>query len=482
MTREELIQEVNKLRSRKGETKGKGTRYSFEEIRDLFERVPVGLYKSSPTGKILDVNSSLLRILGYNDVESIRDLNTSDLYNDPEDHKRWIRSVTEKGIIQNFEVEIKRGDGETIWVNDNTRTIYDEDGEVRFYEGAIFDITEEKKLRDALRESEERFRDLVDKSRAAIALDDSEGRIIYCNDRYSELFGYDTEELKGMGIFDLIDPSDVSRIRDIHSDRYQGGEGKKRYEFRGLNKDGSVMWLQVDVVEIIVDGKLRRTQAYIWDVTELKETEAKVKSLNDLLKLMNKVLRHDIGNNLTAAVTAIEWYKKKREEKTLDITEKSVKRCMDTISEMRALETLLTSGSDLQSRPLRSLIRSTSEHQPVKVDIRGDCKALVDEGFPTVIDNLIGNAVEHGKSEKVTIDISSEDKECVIRIADDGTGIPDEIKERVFQEGFRDSSSSGSGLGLFIVYNTIQRYGGGIHVEDNIPHGAVFVIRLRKEK
>ena len=609
MTREELIDEVRNLRSilnkRREDSVGEGTGYSFEEIRDLFERVPVGLYKSSPDGEILDVNSTLLRILGYPNKKTIRDMNTNELYRDPEDQKRWMKSVKENGTVQNFEVKIKRRDGGTIWVNDNARAIFDEEGKIRFYEGAIFDITKERELRDelmksearfktlfenslegivmtdpegrilmfnrkfsemfgyepydiegdyidnlvtgnkdipeaweitrkvadgepvslearrykkdgtpvqvsilaqpimvggkqkavysiyrditerkeavkALEDSEERFRDLVDKSRAAIFIDDKESNLVYFNDRFPELFGYSADEIRKKRFLELIHSEDRPRIERIHRDRYSGKGGESRYEFKGYRKDGSVISLQADVVEIIKNGKITGTRAYIWDVTEIKEAEEKVKGLNDLLKLMNKILRHDIGNNLTAAVTAIDWYRTSEDEKTLDIAEKSVMRSMETISEMSSLEDLLTKGSDLQSRSVGSIIRSTAEHFSVGIEIEGDCKAMVDEGFPTVIENLVGNAIEHGKSDKVRFEIEGSVKDCTIRVIDYGGGIPNEIKEKVFEEGYRHRHSRGSGLGLFIVNKTIQRYGGDIRIEDNDPRGAIFVIKLRR--
>ena len=97
----------------------------------------------------------------------------------------------------------------------------------------------------------------------------------------------------------------------------------------------------------------------------------------------------------------------------------------------------------------------------------------------SVLENIMRNAVIHSKTDRVDVDISSKDKSCQIKIADYGKGIPEPIKENIFEEGISFGDSKGSGLGLYIVKKTIERYGGSIVVEDNIPQGTIFTIKLK---
>ena len=105
---------------------------------------------------------------------------------------------------------------------------------------------------------------------------------------------------------------------------------------------------------------------------------------------------------------------------------------------------------------------------------------LVDKAIYSVIDNIVNNAIVHGKTDRVDISIEDKGEFCEIRIADYGVGIPDDIKHLIFEEGFK-YRSKGSGLGLYIVKKVIERYGGEILVEDNKPSGAVFTLRIRKK-
>lgn len=100
----------------------------------------------------------------------------------------------------------------------------------------------------------------------------------------------------------------------------------------------------------------------------------------------------------------------------------------------------------------------------------------VDEGLKTVFENLFQNAEKHSRTEKVDVKIS-DGEECVIKVIDYGKGIPDDLKEKVFEKGFKFESNR-TGLGLFIVRKIVEKYGGRVKVEDSKP--STFVITIPK--
>ncbi len=89
------------------------------------------------------------------------------------------------------------------------------------------------------------------------------------------------------------------------------------------------------------------------------------------------------------------------------------------------------------------------------------------------------NSVVHGKTDRIKVDIKSKNKISTIKVTDFGKGILEDIKDKIFEEGISYGENKGSGLGLFIVKKTIERYGGEIKVEDNKPSGAIFIIKLK---
>lgn len=122
-----------------------------EELTDLFRRMPVALYRTSPNGDLLAANTALANLLGYETVEEMRvGLATVDtVYVDPSQRRQWIDEISDAGIVHDMDVELKRPDGSTVWVQDTARAIRGDDGEVAFFEGALIDMTEKIKARKA---------------------------------------------------------------------------------------------------------------------------------------------------------------------------------------------------------------------------------------------------------------------------------------------------------------------------------------------
>ena len=124
------------------------------EPTDLFRRVPVALYRTDEQGNLLVANDALVRLLGY---ESLGDLVSamslvSSVYVDPSQRLLWIEEINEKGLVFDFDVELRRGDGSTIWVQDTARAIRDDQGELLYYEGALIDVTDKIEATKARKE------------------------------------------------------------------------------------------------------------------------------------------------------------------------------------------------------------------------------------------------------------------------------------------------------------------------------------------
>lgn len=125
--------------------------------RDLFDRVPVGLYRSTPEGRFLEASRALVEMFGYPDRESLLAADPEAIYLKPEDRARWQRKVERHGVVHNHEVRQRRHDGQVIWVRENAHVIRDAEGKVLYYEGTLEDITARKRAEQALRRSHRRL-------------------------------------------------------------------------------------------------------------------------------------------------------------------------------------------------------------------------------------------------------------------------------------------------------------------------------------
>jgi len=121
-----------------------------------------------------------------------------------------------------------------------------------------------------------------------------------------------------------------------------------------------------------------------------------------------------------------------------------------------------------------------NNYPDIEINVTGTGKAYADNAVYSVFENIISNAIKHGKTTKMDIDISSDEEFCIIKFVDYGIGIPNKIKDEIFDEGFQYGETGHTGIGLYIVQKTIDEYDGFVTVEDNKPNGAAFVIRLRK--
>ncbi len=117
---------------------------SEKRHRDLFNSIPVGLYRTTPQGSILDVNPAMLDILGYPDRDSLLQVKSLEIYIDPDDRKQFQRLLEEQGFVHDFTVRLRRYDGRRIWVSINTTIVHDTDNQITYYEGAMADISARK--------------------------------------------------------------------------------------------------------------------------------------------------------------------------------------------------------------------------------------------------------------------------------------------------------------------------------------------------
>ncbi|HSV42841.1 MAG TPA: ATP-binding protein, partial [Methanomassiliicoccales archaeon] len=107
---------------------------------------------------------------------------------------------------------------------------------------------------------------------------------------------------------------------------------------------------------------------------------------------------------------------------------------------------------------------------------------MVDGALFHVLDNLVSNAIRHAEPNNVGINIEEQGRKVLIKVADDGAGIPAEARGMLFQEGFKFGPNGNTGLGLYIVRQILKRYRGKIWIEDNVPHGTVFCVELNRAK
>jgi diguanylate cyclase (GGDEF)-like protein/PAS domain S-box-containing protein len=126
---------------------------SRDDYRNLVYRIPIGLYRTTPDGKILEASSALIDLLGYPDFETLSFVNIgNELFVDPQDRDYEQSLLLEDGLVQDYELRLYKRNKDIIWVKDNVRAVQDDDGKIVCYEGSLEDITERKRMEAAEKE------------------------------------------------------------------------------------------------------------------------------------------------------------------------------------------------------------------------------------------------------------------------------------------------------------------------------------------
>jgi PAS domain S-box-containing protein len=337
------------------------------------------------------------------------------------------------------------------------------------------------KLEKALRESEERYRMLFNSSNDAVFVHgtrDMLGKIVEVNDTACQKFGYTREELLELSYLDLIAPEQLEEVPKIKEKLLPGGH--IIFEITAVTKDGKKFPCEISTHLFEFKGQ-NTVLSLVRDVTERKKAEEKLEADHEHIRLINKILRHDIINDLNAINSALRLYGRSKKEELLEEASAHVNKSVKLINRMRELEIFISSHSDLKLYPVTEVLKEVVASYPaIAFNIEGEGQVLADESLSSVIDNIISNAVVHGKTDSIDIKIEGRGEYCEIRIADYGVGIPEEVKEKIFEEKFAYGETGGTGLGLYIVKKAMETYGGHVRIEDNTPRGTVFVLRLRK--
>jgi len=330
-----------------------------------------------------------------------------------------------------------------------------------------------------LRESEEksRYKELFENVADSVFTVDLKGNILEANEECLRILGYDKDTLIGMNLSLIMPESDVATIINLSH--------KKRIEALDMcliAADERTIPIEVNAKVIISLGK-DAMLCVARDITSRKRAKEEINSYQEHLELINKILRHDVTNDLVVIRSAISLYKDSPEEELLKEISSHAEKSLELISSMRELEFFIFLHKELKLCEMKGvIIEVIKSYSSVDFEITGEARVMADDSLASVIDNIVGNAIVHGKADRITIHIGKKSDMCEVQIADNGKGIPDEIKEKIFEEGFAYGDTAHTGLGLHIVEKAMATYGGYACVEDNKPRGAVFVLGFRKVK
>jgi PAS domain S-box-containing protein len=483
-------------------------RKSEEKYKDIFTWAPVGIYQSSVDGKIVTANKSLADMLGYDVVEDLinRDI-ANDVYYNKEERHKLIKEYDTKGqgSVTNLEILWKKKDGSPVWIMLTAHAIKDKSGKTIYYEGFVYDITEQKRAEENIR----MLSRAMEQSPASVIITDLEGKIEYVNPKFTQATGYTSAEALGLNprVLKSGETSD-KEYKQLWEAITSGNEW--RGEFHNKKKNGEFYWEYASISPIKdVSGKITHYLAVKEDITEKKMLEQqffRTQRLESIGTLAGGIA-HDLNNVLAPILLSVELLNRRHSDEA-------------TKQLLRSMESSALRGKDIIKQVL-TFARGVEGHH-VSIDVRHLVKEMdniIMETFPKNIKKIINipkdlltivgdatqvhqvllnlcinarDAMPHGGTLSITASNIQIDAQyarmnmnarqgtyVLLNVADTGTGIPPEILGRIFEPFFTTKEvGKGTGLGLSTVYTIIKNHGGFLEVQSELGKGTTFKVHF----
>ncbi|MDD2463875.1 MAG: EAL domain-containing protein [Desulfobulbus sp.] len=257
---------------------GRQEQEEHQRYRSLFNNALEGLFFTTPDGRYLDVNPTLARIYGFSTpkelISHFLDIKHQ-LYVLPERRDEFITTLARDNKVIGFESQVRKRNGEIIWISENARAVYDQSGEISHYEGTVMDITVRKQAEQELEIQRVFFSQLFDNSPQAIVIIDPQRNVVNCNHGFEQLFGYRAVDIIGFGMRALIVPEELMVECENVRNTVLDGE-TVQCETQRRHRDGSL--IPVDMIGFPIRvGTANNGIIYIYqDISERKSFEDQI--------------------------------------------------------------------------------------------------------------------------------------------------------------------------------------------------------------
>ena len=483
--------------------------------RALVEQIPAITYteiedETSPIGyRDVYISPQCEHILGYTPFEWQADPEMWIRAMHPEDRDRVVqedRASLQTGTFTSKYRMIAR-DGRVVWFQDEATVVEDPVSGVRFWHGVMLDVTEQKLTEASHSELTAKYRSLVEQIPAVVYLAEygEQGDWLYISPQLERVLGYTPEEWLAHPhpMASFTHPEDLAAVL-VEEERSLSFGEPFRAEYRMQAKDGRWRWILDEATAVCEqDGRPFVLQGVMYDITERKRSEQELAEALEKLKAMDRLkntLLHTLSHDLQSPLTVIHGAASTLERLDAQLSTDERRELLRSLAaRTQSLRTLFTDLLDLDR-----LDRGIVEPRRSKVDLPAMIRRLVASSdaldgrsveihtepvtiavdlakVERMVENLLANVARHTKDARVWIRVAPQDGGALISVDDEGAGVPDDLKEKIFvpfSRGPEAADLPGSGIGLSLVARFAELHGGRAWVEDRPGRGASFRVFL----
>jgi two-component system, sensor histidine kinase len=499
------------LASDRTESSGAEWRHgSADEVCELlFQQVGIGLYQTSPAGRFLRANPKIAQMLGWPSVarlvEEVTDIGAQ-LYVDPECRVEMLKAVKRADRAQ-FVAEVRRRDGQTLWISESVFAARDAEGRILFLLGSMTDVSQLVATQDALHAAERSYRDLFENATEGIFRSDPQGRILSANPAFVRLLGYEDEakmmrDINERGFSHYVDPN-----RPVEFRREIAARGRlTNFESELVRRSGERIWVSENA-RVVRDrsGNVLGYEGTVRDITDRRRAEATLRKAQESAERANEAKTRFLAaasHDLRQPYQAMRLLLHALACRQSDEQSKAIARRLDEA--MTTGENLLNALLDISTleggmvRPQIAsftidtvLDRLHGEFAP-QAAARGQQLRFIRSNvlvrsdpvlLERILRNLILNAVKHSPGARILVGCRKVAGSVRIEVWDNGPGIPPEKLDEIFEEfaqlgNEERDGSRGHGLGLAIVKGLSRVLGHKVSVRSHVGRGTVFTVTV----
>ena len=483
------------------------TREAEQKYHYLFEDSKDVVFISSPHGRFLDINPAGVELFGFSSKDEMMSIDIArTLYRDPTDRDRYQQVLAEKGYVKDYELKMKKVNGEELTILETSTLVRDAQGSIAGYRGIMRDVSDQKRTQEALQLQRSYFQQLFENSPAGIVVLDDQDRILNVNRSFQEVFKYTMDELRGRKLNDVIVPPSLM-AEGVQLSSTALSRNVVQRETKRMRKDGSLVDVAITGYPIVIDNELVGIYGIYIDITGQKSLQEQLRQAQKLESVgtlaggiahdFNNILAIILGHTLKFDVSRSTPEKLAHSMKTIaTAAERGTALVRQLLTFARKTEPLFESVR--VNEIIEELVKLLRETFPKTVELSTKLDSTIPSmvGDPNQIHQILLNLslnardampaggtlsfttslVKGSKLKHRFFDATEESYICIV-VRDTGYGMDEATRSRIFEPFFTTKAlGKGTGLGLAVVYGVMGTHRGFIDVDSKPAGGTTFAL------